>query len=43
MPTREETQLRVNAAWTDAAQLFAGEVLIESLRRYLEDFTGQAA
>ncbi len=38
--SREDLQARVNQAWTDAAMAFAGEVLIESLRRYLEDFTG---
>jgi len=37
--SREETQARVNQAWTNAAEFFAGQVLIESLRRYLEDFT----
>ena len=33
--SRQEVQAQVNAEWTAAAELFAGEVLIECLRRYL--------
>ena len=40
MNDRQTIQLMVNTAWTQAAEQFAGQVLIECLDRYLEDFTG---
>jgi hypothetical protein len=33
--SREEVQLKVNAAWLDAAEYFAGHVLLNCLERYL--------
>lgn len=41
MPSRDEVQAHVNAAWLDAAERFGGLVLLDALRIYLWDFTGQ--
>jgi len=43
MDSRQAVQDQVNAAWLDAAEYFAGHVLLNCLERYLWDFTGRPA